>query len=76
MLADLAGLVFNLLAFQKVSVEVGDLAGETITGLLFLNGPSYLAIYLLAVLFMTLYALDKKTHGEVLRQLEKKRELP
>ena len=71
----LAGFGLEFIGFPE-NAEVGDLAGETITGLLFLNGPSYLAIYLLAVLFMTLYALDKKTHGEVLRQLEKKRELP
>ena len=71
----LAGFGLEFIGFPE-SAEVGDLAGETITGLLFLNGPAYLAIYLLAVLFMTLYALDKKTHGEVLRQLEKKRELP
>ena len=70
----LAGFGLEFIGFPE-NAEVGDLAGETITGLLFLNGPSYLAIYLLAVLFMTLYALDKKTHGEVLRQLEKKREL-
>ena len=71
----LAGFGLEFIGFPE-NAEVGDLAGETITGLLFLNGPAYLAIYLLAVLFMTLYALDKKTHGEVLRQLEKKRELP
>ena len=71
----LAGFGLEFIGFPE-NAEVGDLAGETITGLLFLNGPLYLAIYLLAVLFMTLYALDKKTHGEVLRQLEKKRELP
>ena len=71
----LAGFGLEFIGFPE-NAEVGDLTGETITGLLFLNGPSYLAIYLLAVLFMTLYALDKKTHGEVLRQLEKKRELP
>ena len=71
----LAGFGLEFIGFPE-NAEVGDLAGETITGLLFLNGPSYLAIYLLAVLFMTLYALDKKTHGEVLRQLEKKRDFP
>ena len=76
MLADFsAGFGLEFIGFPE-NAEVGDLAGETITGLLFLNGPAYLAIYLLAVLFMTLYALDKKTHDEVLRQLEKKRELP
>ena len=31
-------------------------------------------IYLLAVLFMTLYALDKHTHAQILRQLGAKRE--
>ena len=55
---------------------MGNLAQETVTGLLFLTGPAYWMVYLLAVLFMTLYALDKKTHGEILQKLEARRKHP
>ena len=43
----LAGFGLEFIGFPE-NAEVGDLAGETITGLLFLNGPAYLAIYLLS----------------------------
>ena len=68
----LAGFGLEFIGFPE-NAEVGNLAQETITGLLFLNGPAYLMIYLLAVLFMTLYALDKQSHGEILEQLEARR---
>ena len=71
----LAGFGLEFIGFPE-NAAVGNLAQETVTGLLFLNGPAYLMIYLLAVLFMTLYALDKKTHGEILQQLEARRKHP
>ena len=71
----LAGFGLEFIGFPE-NAEVGNLAQETITGLLFLNGPGYLMIYLLAVLFMTLYALDKQRHGEILGQLEARRRGP
>lgn len=69
----LAGFGLEFINFPENAVA-GSLAQETLTGLLFLNGPLYLMIYLLAVLFMTLYALDKNTHAQILRQLEAKRQ--
>ena len=40
------------------NADVGTLAQDTLTGLLFQNGPLYLIIYLIAVGFMSLYQLD------------------
>ena len=55
------------------NAEVGTLAQDTLSGLLFLNGPLYLIIYLIAVGFMSLYQLDRNTHSQILLLLESKR---
>ena len=68
----LAGFGLEFIGFPE-KAEVGSLAQVTLTGLLFLNGPLYLIIYLVAVLFMTLYQIDKDTHRQILRELETKR---
>ena len=68
----MAGFGLDFIGFPE-NAEVGNLAQETITGLLFLNGPAYLIIYLLAVLFMTLYMLDKRSHAEIIEKLEVRR---
>ena len=68
----LGGFGLEFINFPN-SAEVGALAQETLTGLLLLNGPLYLIIYLIAVGFMSLYQLDKSTHSQILRQLESKR---
>ncbi|MEM7362780.1 MAG: MFS transporter [Pseudomonadota bacterium] len=68
----LAGFGLEFIGFPENAV-VGNLALETQTGLLFLNGPLYLIIYLLAAAFMTLYAIDKKKHAAILAELESRR---
>ena len=68
----LAGFGLEFINFPT-DAEPGVLAQETLTGLLFLNGPVYLVLYLLAIWFMTLYQLDKDTHREILQKLEAKR---
>jgi Na+/melibiose symporter-like transporter len=69
----IAGFGLEYIGFPE-NAEVGSLAPETITGLLFLNGPVYLAIYLLAVFCMTFYNIDEKRHNELLVELEARRE--
>jgi Na+/melibiose symporter-like transporter len=69
----IAGFGLEYINFPD-NAEVGGLAPETINGLLFLNGPVYLAFYLLAVFCMTFYSIDKKRHDEILEQLEARRE--
>ena len=68
----LGGFGLEFINFPQ-SAEVGALAQDTLSGLLFLNGPLYLIIYLIAVGFMSLYQLDRNTHSQILRQLESKR---
>ena len=68
----LGGFGLEFIGFPE-NAEVGGLAEETLTGLLFLNGPLYLIMYLLAVVFMTMYQIDKKTHQDILAELEAKR---
>jgi len=69
----IAGFGLEYIGFPE-NAEVGSLAPETINGLLFLNGPTYLAIYLLAAFFMTFYGIDKKRHAKILKELEARRE--
>lgn len=68
----LAGFGLEFTGFPE-KAEVGGVAEDTLTGLLFLNGPLYLVIYLTAVLFMTLYQIDKATHKQILHELEARR---
>lgn len=68
----LGGFGLEYIGFPENAV-VGGLAEETLTGLLFLNGPLYLIMYLVAVCFMTLYQIDKQSHQQILQELESKR---
>ena len=68
----IAGFGLEFIGFSE-TVEVGNLDPEAITGLLALNGPIYLSIYMLAILFMTFYKLDKVTHSKILTELEARR---
>jgi Na+/melibiose symporter-like transporter len=69
----IAGFGLEYIGFPE-NAEVGSLTPEAINGLLFLNGPTYLAIYLLAIFFMMFYRIDKKRHAEILNELEARRE--
>lgn len=68
-----AGFGLEFIGFPD-NAEVGNLAAETINGLLILNGPLYLALYLLAIFLMMFYKLDKQRHAEILSELEERRE--
>lgn len=69
----LAGFGLEFIGFPE-NAEVGNLSEETITGLLFLNGPLYLGLYLLAIVFMSFYKIDKERHAEILSELETRRD--
>ena len=68
----IAGFGLEYIGFPE-NAEVGNLEPETIHGLLFLNGPLYLLIYMVAIGFMTFYRIDKNRHGEILAELETRR---
>ncbi len=68
-----AGFGLELIGFPD-NAEVGNVSAETIYGLLFMSGPLYLMLYLLAIVFMMFYKLDKQRHAEILSELEKRRE--
>lgn len=69
----LGGFGLEYIGFPE-NAEVGGMAEETLSGLLFLNGPLYLIIYLVAVVCMTMYKIDKQTHENILAELESKRD--
>jgi len=69
----LAGFGLQYIGFPE-NAEAGNVPAEAIDGLLILNGPVYLAFYLLGIYFMTWYRIDKKRHSEILEELEKRRE--
>ena len=68
----LAGFGLEFIGFPDNAQEVG-VPPEAIDGLLFLNGPVYLGLYLVGVYFMTWYRIDRKTHAEILERLETRR---
>ena len=69
----IAGFGLEYISFPK-NAEVGSLLPETIDGLLFLNGPLYLLLHMAAIGFMVFYRIDKTRHGEILAELETRRE--
>ena len=71
----LAGLGLQFIGFPDNAQEVG-VPPEAIDGLLIMNGPVYLALYLVAIYFMTWYRIDRKTHAEILEKLEARRGEP
>ena len=71
----LAGLGLQFVRFPDNAQEVG-VPPEAIDGLLIMNGPVYLALYLVAIYFMTWYRIDRQTHAEILEKLEARRAEP
>ncbi|MGI9238227.1 MAG: hypothetical protein ACR2QZ_12570, partial [Woeseiaceae bacterium] len=69
----LAGFGLEIIGFPDNAEEVG-VPPEAIDGLLILNGPVYLAIYLVGIYFMTWYRISRKRHAEILKELEARRE--
>ena len=66
------GFALEFIGFPQ-DAEVGQLAAETINGLLFISGPLYIATSGLGMLFMILYRLNEKRHQEILTALEERR---
>ena len=68
----LAGFGLEFIGFPDNAQEVG-VSAEAIDGLLILNGPVYLGLYLVGIYFMTWYRIDRNTHAEILDRLEARR---
>lgn len=68
----LAGFGLDFIGFPE-NAEVGEVSSGAIDGLLVLNGPVYLGIYLLGAYFMSWYRIDKQRHAQILAKLESRR---
>lgn len=68
----IGGFTLEIIGFPK-DAEVGQLAEETINGLLFINGPLYIGIFVIGVAFMAMYRLNQERHQEILVTLEERR---
>ncbi len=69
----IAGFGLEFINFPDNAAEVG-VEADTIDGLLILNGPVYLAIYVVGILFMSMYRISRERHAEILVELETRRE--
>ena len=69
----IAGFGLEIIDFPDNAAEVG-VAADTIDGLLILNGPVYLAIYIVGISFMLMYRISRERHAEILKELETRRE--
>ncbi len=69
----LAGFGLEVIGFPE-NATVGGLEEATMDGLLIINGPIYLGLYLLACVFMAFYKIDKEYHARILSELEVIRE--
>ena len=68
----IGGFALEFIGFPK-DAQVGQLAEKTINGLLFINGPLYIGIFIAGVLFMMMYRLNQQRHQEILAVLEERR---
>lgn len=71
--AFIAGVALDIIRFPD-NAEMGMLEPFTVDGLLFLNGPLFLIIYLIAAYAMSFYAIDKARHDEILQTLKERNE--
>ena len=68
----IAGFGLEFINFPE-NAEVGALPQETLDGLLIMNGPLYLGMYLLGSAIMLLYKIDRQRHAEIMSELEARR---
>lgn len=68
----LGGFGLEFINFPR-DASVSQLALETVNGLLWMNGPVYIAVYGVGALFMAMYALSQDRHQEILSVLEERR---
>ena len=66
------GFALEFIGFPQ-DAEVGQLAEETVNGLLYISGPLYIATSGLGMLFMFMYRLNAERHQEILTALEERR---
>ena len=55
------------------NASAATLTSESINGLLFMTGPLYWLIVFAGMLFMGMYQLNEKRHGEIMVELEMRR---
>jgi GPH family glycoside/pentoside/hexuronide:cation symporter len=68
----IAGVLLEIIAFPK-QVGVEDVPIKTIEGLGFIGGPVLMSIYLLAIIFLIAYPINKKRYNEIRVALENKK---
>ncbi len=68
----IAGFGLEYINFPE-EAEIGALPPEALDGLLIMNGPMYLGIYLLGSVIMLFYSIDRQRHAEIMSELEARR---
>ena len=68
----IAGFGLEYINFPDNAQDVG-VPPEAVQGLLILNGPVYLAIIGVGIMFMFRYKIDRARHVEILEELEYRR---
>ena len=70
----IGGFALKIIGFPQ-DAKVGQLADETIDGLLIIMGPVFIGITIVGVLAMAIYRLNQTRHQEILAALEQRRGL-
>ena len=68
----IAGVLLEIIAFPK-QVGIEDVPIKTIEGLGFIGGPVLMSIYLMAIIFLIAYPINKKRYNEIRVALENKK---
>jgi len=68
----IAGVLLEIIAFPK-QVGVEDVPIKTIEGLGFIGGPVLMSIYLMAIIFLIAYPINKKRYNEIRVALKNKK---
>ena len=70
----IAGFGLEYINFPE-EADIGALPLEALDGLLIMNGPMYLGIYLLGSVIMLFYSIDRQQHAEIMSELEVRRSI-
>jgi GPH family glycoside/pentoside/hexuronide:cation symporter len=68
----IAGVLLEIIAFPK-QVGIEDIPTKAIEGLGFIGGPVLMSTYLLAIIFLIAYPINKKRYNEIRVALENKK---
>jgi GPH family glycoside/pentoside/hexuronide:cation symporter len=68
----IAGVLLEIIAFPK-QVGIEDIPTKAIEGLGFIGGPVLMSTYLLAIIFLITYPINKKRYNEIRVALENKK---